>query len=111
MQWPNDADGDVFRQLKAHDFDFQQPCVVHFNVDFDDWPPAPDALELLDELYDDVTLIEADEQDLAEGAEAGYVQIQIEELLSYEFVVELQVQITRQLQAFAARCNSWGVSQ
>jgi len=35
VQWPDDADGDVLRRMKARGFDFNQPCLVDFNVDFD----------------------------------------------------------------------------
>lgn len=45
--WPNDADGDVLRRMKASGFDFEVKTDIDFNVDFDDWPPAPELIELL----------------------------------------------------------------
>ncbi len=38
MTWPQDADGDVFRQLQKSGFDFTKLYVVDFNVDFAKWP-------------------------------------------------------------------------
>lgn len=109
MAWPVGADGDVFRNLEAHNFDFGKECLVEFIVEFDQWPPLDEALEVLDELYDDVSLVEPDAAEQASGSTDGYVQVQIEALLDYEFVVTMQAQLTQQLTLFKGRCQSWEV--
>jgi len=38
--WPDDADGGVFRNLAANAFDFSKQYSVDYNVDFDSWPPS-----------------------------------------------------------------------
>lgn len=38
MEWPNDADGGVFRSLQDDGFDFEKECSIDFNIDFDHWP-------------------------------------------------------------------------
>lgn len=109
MAWPEGADGDVFRNLEAHNFDFGKESLIEFIVEFDQWPPAEAALDVLDEMYDDVSLVEPDAAEQASGKSGGYVQIQVEALLDYEFVVALQAQLTRQMAQFNARCQSWDV--
>lgn len=109
MVWPVGADGDVFRNLEAHNFDFGKESLVEFIVEFDQWPPVEKALEVLDELYDDVSLVEPDAAEQASGSTGGYVQIQLEAPLDYEFVIAMQAQLTQQLAPFNARCQSWEV--
>ncbi len=38
MDWPNDADGDVFRRLKNSNFDFSKKYTIDFTIDFQFWP-------------------------------------------------------------------------
>jgi hypothetical protein len=45
--WPDDADGDVFRRLHTAGFDFSQSRSIDYNVDFKTWPPSEAALDLL----------------------------------------------------------------
>jgi hypothetical protein len=52
--WPDDADGGVFRRLAAVGFDFSQDWSVDYNVDFESWPPAEAALELRGTAYGDL---------------------------------------------------------
>lgn len=58
MPWPNDADGDVFRRLESHGFDFTKEYDVDFNVDFDDWPPPAESVNLLKSKYNNVEIVE-----------------------------------------------------
>ncbi len=69
--WPDDADGGVFRRLVEHGFDFSKPHSVDYNVDFESWPPVQVAIELLESLYGPVTLYDPDEHG------DGYIQFQI----------------------------------
>jgi hypothetical protein len=55
--WPNDADGDVFRKLARRGFDFSRSYAVDYNVDFERWPPHPDAVVILRRMYGDVALL------------------------------------------------------
>lgn len=68
MDWPNDADGDVFRRLVENGFDFSEPHTVDYNVDFDVWPPAQTALDTLRSLFGAIEVIDPDDDF------GGYVQ-------------------------------------
>jgi len=37
MSWPDDADGDVLRRLRADGFDFRRKYSIDFNIDFRSW--------------------------------------------------------------------------
>jgi len=103
MTWPNDADGDVFRTLEEDGFDFSSDHLVDFNIDFENWPPAAEAITLLKEKYNRVDIIEPDEEF------EGYVKIQVTAELSYAFVTRVQKEITKSLKKYAAKCESWEV--
>ena len=47
MNWPNDADGDVFRRLEEKNFDFDSTVQVDFNIDFDHWPLSKEEQEFV----------------------------------------------------------------
>jgi hypothetical protein len=78
--WPEGADGDVFRRLAAAGFEFTKAWPVEYNVDFESWPPPEAALEQLRALYGEVLLYPPDE----EGG--GYVLFQVVGPLTYEGV-------------------------
>ena len=103
--WPNDADGDVFRRLAEHGFDFSKSHTIDFNVDFDGWPPSPKAVELLRSTYGDIKLYEPD--DLGNG----YALFNIYGPVTYETVTAVQRRVTTAMQPFGGRCESWGVLQ
>ena len=103
MAWPNDADGDAFRTLQEDGFDFSGEHLVDFNVDFENWPPASEAIGLLREKYQHVDIIEPEEEF------EGYVRIQISAQLSYPFVTRVQQEITDSLKSYGAKCESWEV--
>lgn len=103
MDWPNDPDGDVFRILQSQGFDFSKAYIVDFNVDFDTWEPSTEALERLKGLVGEVVLFEPFEGD------AGFVQFKFQGIITYEKVVEIQRQITNEMEPYGGRCESWGV--
>ena len=109
MSWPDDADGDVLRRLKDLHVDFDQVHSIEFVVEFERWPVMQDAMEDLHELYDDVVVVEPDKEEIALGQLHGFVLVILEAQLSYEFVVGMQSQLTRQLQRYGGRCESWEV--
>jgi hypothetical protein len=94
MSWPNDADGDVFRRLEANSFDFRQPHTIDFNIDFESWPPATDAIQLLRSMYGAVELFPPD----ASGP--GYAQFQVLSPVSYELVTSVQRKATAAMVPF-----------
>ncbi|MBK8212191.1 MAG: ribonuclease E inhibitor RraB [Myxococcales bacterium] len=103
--WPNDADGDVFRRLVNAGFDFSRDWSVDYNVDFEVWPPAAAALELLRSRYGHIDLYPPDEHG------TGYVQFQIVGPVTYEGVTSTQRQVGAAMRPFGGVCESWGVMQ
>jgi hypothetical protein len=104
-QWPDDADGDVFRRLAAHSFDFSRPYAVDYNVDFKCWPPARAALDLLDARHGPIRVFEPGEHG------DGYVQFQLHGPLTYEGVISVQRAVSVAMAPFGGVCESWGVMQ
>jgi hypothetical protein len=103
MDWPLDADGDVFRQLKADGFDFGREHTIDFNIDFAEWPPAADAISLLRREYPSATIYDPENDD------PGYVLVQVFTFVNYEAVVEVQRHLSELMIPFGGRCESWGV--
>jgi hypothetical protein len=102
MTWPNDADGDVFRRLESRGFDFSKSHVVDYNVDFEHWPPATAALEILRDRYGNIELVEPDEEGDA------YVHFQIFGPVTYEGVTSVQHRVTLDMKPYGGICESWG---
>lgn len=98
---PDDADGDVIRGLQEDGFNFTEKCLVDFIVEFEKWPPPSDALSILSKKHPSVKLCKP-----SDGYD-GYVLVQIQDLLSYEFVTRVQTEITSLMIRFGGRCNSW----
>lgn len=103
MNWPNDADGDVLRRMQGSGFDFTKPCLIDFNVDFQDWPPSEAAVRILEREYPSTKVYEPTSED------EGYVQFQVFELLSYELVIKTQEYVTGLVASYGGICESWGV--
>ena len=103
--WPTDADGDVFRRLEAKNFDFTAEYAIDFNVDFEDWPPHPDAIAWLQSRYQDVEVYEPEEDF------NGYIQFKIHSKLSYTLAIETQAAVTTQMRKYGGVCETWGVMQ
>ena len=103
MEWPNDADGDVFRRLQESGFDFSKTWTVDYNVDFIKWPPAEDALKALRANYGQINLYEPNNNG------EGYVLFKIEGKVTYETVIAVQKRATQLTERFGGICESWGV--
>jgi hypothetical protein len=101
--WPNDADGDVLRRLEADGFDFSKPRLIDFNVDFETWPPAAEAVRLLACEYPSAALVAPDEHG------EGYIEFQVHAIPSYELVTGVQDNVSKLMAPFHGVCNSWGV--
>ena len=103
MNWPNDADGDVFRRLQSRGFDFHREYLVDFDVEFESWPPAAGAIDLLRKEYPSTVVYdETDER-------SGYVQFQVHGRVTYEMVTRVQAMISALMAPFGGKCESWGV--
>lgn len=111
MDWPNDADGDVFRRLQDDGFDFNETHKIDFFIDFDEWPLSDETRKAISELYPLCGFYEPDREDMEEGSAAGYVYLQIESMLTYEFVTRTQEEISGNLAPYGGRCEAWGVWQ
>ena len=103
--WPNDADGGVLRLLFGNGFDFSKPHEVDYNIDFKEWPPRPEAIELLRSTYGEVDVYEPDEHG------DGYAQFKIVALVSYEGVIATQRQASIAMAPYGGICETWGVMQ
>ena len=101
--WPDDADGGVFRSLAAAGFDFQKSWVVDYNVDSERWPPSEAAKELLGALYGDLTLYPPEEDG------AGYIQFQLTGPVTYEGVISIQLRASAAMRPHGGICESWGL--
>jgi hypothetical protein len=84
-------------------FDFGNPCLIDFNVDFGTWPPAKTAIRELEQRYPSTKVYEPTADD------DGYVQFQLFEILSYDLVVRTQKEVTTLMSPYGGSCESWGV--
>jgi hypothetical protein len=101
--WPDDDDGDVFRLLKEHGFDFAKFHTIDFDVDFPRWPPSAEAVLQLEATYGSVQLYGPEDDDL------GHVQFKIHGRLSYENVTSVQRQASSAMAEYGGVCETWGV--
>lgn len=101
--WPNDVDGDVFRRMKSSGFDFDAKTDIDFNVDFDNWPPSTELIELLRNQFSVVKVYEPDDHG------SGYIRIVLNELVTYELVMFIQSSVSELAAPFGGVCESWGV--
>jgi hypothetical protein len=103
--WPNDADGDVFRRLVEHRFDFSKSYYVDFNVDFAAWPPAEAAIAWLESAFGFLSLHPPIDDF------GGYAQFQVHGPVNYNTVTLIQRKVTIAMEPFGGICESWGVMQ
>lgn len=99
--WPNDADGDVFRNLQKSGFDFSKEYVVDFNIDFESWPPRVDLSAQIEEVFPEAIVVLNDDE--------GYILVKIKALLTYELVVSVQKKLSSIAKVHCGHCESWGV--
>jgi hypothetical protein len=101
--WPDDADGGVFRNLAAEGFDFSIHHTIDYNVDFDSWPPPAAALEWLRIQFGQLGLYPPDDD------MDGYVEFRVVGRLTYEAVTSTQRRVSAAMEPFGGVCESWGV--
>ena len=109
MKWPNDADGDVLRNLEENGFDFNRSYKIDFDIDFNKWPLTNTENDQIKKIYPTCTFYDPDEEDMEEGNTIGYVNLQIESKLTYEFVINTQKEITNNVKPYGGWCETWGV--
>jgi hypothetical protein len=101
--WPDDADGDVFRRLEESGLNFDSPVQIDFNIDFSNWPPAQEALQVLADRYSAISVVEPVEDF------TGYVEFQLFERPTYERVMAIQAEVSGLMARFGGVCESWGI--
>lgn len=101
--WPDTADGDVLRRLEARGFDFDKPCWIDFNIDFKTPKPSTGTVDVVTAAYPDARI--QSEQD----GERSYLLVKVFGRLSYEFVIQLQDELSKLMRPFGGICESWGV--
>lgn len=102
-QWPEGLTGDVFRRLQELRFDFEKTHPVEFYVDFQQWPPANEALEWLAGSYGDLQLYDSDQD------EGGSVRFVLVGYVSYEGIVQVLSETSEAMARYGGKCDSWGV--
>ncbi len=103
MNLPNDADGDVIRNLSSNGVDLDVEHIIDFEIDLVSWPPNPLLVEALRRQFAVVNLIEpTDEFD-------RYINLQVKSLVTYDFVVGMQTSLTNLAAPYGGRCEAWGV--
>jgi len=102
-EWPDDADGQVLRRLLDKGFDFAQRHVIDFSVDFEKWPPDPEALRRIHREFPNAS------EYLDDVSGVGSVVVKLEATLSYHVVVDTQKRLTELASEFGGWCDSWGV--
>jgi len=101
--WPDDEDGQVLHRLKEKGFDFSKPYVIDFVVDFDQWPPTPQAINEIQAAFP----VAAEYVDEVSGH--GSITVKVEAVLTHQLVVDIQSQLTRIAEKCGGWCGSWGV--
>lgn len=109
MNWPNDIDGDVFRRLESHGFNFSNEHEIDINIDFDNWPLSQSTVEAIKNLYPNCIFVEPDEEDIANGDTNGYVQFCITAKLTYDLITTTQKEVTKSVEHYGGWCDSWGI--
>lgn len=99
MNWPQDEDGDVFRALEQDGFDFTCEVLIDFNVDVADPDNMVDAISAALEVYPDADISQED----------NFFVVQLQSLLTYELVIEVQRKLTAATARFSGQCDSWAV--
>lgn len=99
MNWPQDEDGDVFRNLERDGFDFSAEVLIDFNVDVADPANIGFAIDAALEVYPDAAV----------GLEDDYFVVQLQARLTYDLVVSTQKKLTATTAKFGGNCDSWSV--
>jgi hypothetical protein len=102
-EWPNDADGDVFRSLHHQGFDFSRSYLIDFNIDLPDIRTRNEAVNALRQCYPGASI-----KDYTDDNPPN-VQLQILSDVDYNFVVQTQAKLSAEMKKYGGWCDSWGV--
>jgi hypothetical protein len=91
--------------MEESGFDFAQPHLIDFNVDFEGWPPMTEAVALIKRWYPNTVVHEP------RGKGRGYVRFRVHAPVSYNLVMKVQREVSNLMADFGGRCESWGVMQ
>lgn len=105
-QWPDDVDGDVLRRFDEDGFDFSKPVDIEFNIDFEPWPPSDEFMQKLRAVHPGAEVIEPGDGD--DEDDDGYIQVVVNDRLSYELVMRVQRELTALAAPYGGVCDSWG---
>jgi hypothetical protein len=98
-----DPDGDALLRLAEAGFDFSEPGLVEFSVDFRSWPPPRGAMACLSRDYPSATVCVTDDD------HDGYLEFKVYALVSYELVTNIRSYVTELMAPYHGVCSSWGV--
>lgn len=101
--FPNDEDGQVLKMLKKSGVDFSQKHAVDFHVACAGEKSIEATLEILHAQGFQVEGFYNEEQD------DWYCTIQVNMLLEYEPIVEMQEKLNKLVKPFDAYSDGWGV--
>ena len=101
-EWPDDPDGEVLRRLRGNGFDFTKQYVIDFSVDFEEWPPNPEALGRIRGEFPNASVYFDD------VSGKGSVVVKVEATLSYPLVVHAQQRLTELASEFGGWCDLRG---
>jgi regulator of RNase E activity RraB len=102
--WPDDEDGEVLHKLSIEGFDFSAEYPIDFSIDFDDWPPPAEFVELVRQRYEEVELSEP------QDGFPGYIMIVLQAQLSYELVTTMKAELSELAEPYGGWCEAWGVT-
>lgn len=106
MDWSIDKDSALLKRLQCNGISLSDSHQLEFNVDFNFWPPSSEALSFLKTQYGNLKLFEPGSLD---ELQEGYVSLRIKSNLSYNFVTNMQREISDAMNPFGGYCNSWAV--
>jgi len=106
MSWPKNKDGALLERMERDGINFLKPHLLEFNVDFNCWPPPPDAVKKLQEKFSDLKLYHPGKLD---DLQEGYISLTTYAKVSYEFVTDTQRDISEMMSQYGGYCNSWGI--
>lgn len=103
LTWPENTDGDVFRKLSSKGFDFSKVYTIDFNIDFDQWPPSAQAVQIINDTFPGAKVYADDD------GKGGYVLFKLKAKPTYELVIQTQAKASTLVATFGGRCESWGI--
>ena len=100
--WPDNVDGDVLRSMKTNGFDFAKKHEIDFNIDL---PARPSAglLRALRSAYPQAVISDQSKDG------GGDILVQVSGHVTYEFVCDMQNELSEIAASEDGVCEAWGV--